>query len=69
MLQRSSGGSYPAITALELRNISIPIPNKDVQAEIVKDIKGFIEKAEQFKAEATAEFESAKMKIETLIIQ
>ena len=69
MLQRSSGGSYPAITALELRNLSIPIPNKDIQEKIVNDIKNFIEKAELLKTEATAEFGRAKMKIENLIIK
>ena len=68
MLQRSSGGSYPAITALELRNISIPIPNKDIQEEIVKVIKGFVEKAEILKEDANVEFEKAKLEIETLII-
>jgi len=36
MLQRSSGGNYPAITAEELKNIIIPLPPLSVQNEIVK---------------------------------
>lgn len=68
MLQRSSGGSYPAITAEELKNIYIPIPSKEIQQEIVKDIKAYIEKAEQLKEEAKTEFENAKKEIENLIL-
>lgn len=68
MLQRSSGGSYPAITAEELKNIYIPIPDKDIQQEIVNDIKAFIIQAEQLKEEAKAEFEKAKQEIEALIL-
>lgn len=68
MLQRSSGGSYPAITAEELKNIYIPIPDKDIQQEIVKDIKAFIQQAEYLKEEAKAEFEKAKQEIEKLIL-
>lgn len=69
MLQRSSGGSYPAITAEELKNIYIPIPHKDIQQEIVNDIKAFIIQAEQLKDEAKAEFEKAKQEIEKLILE
>ncbi len=68
MLQRSSGGSYPAITAEELRNIYIPIPDKAIQQEVVNDIKAFIEKAEQLKADAKTDFENAKQEIEALIL-
>ena len=69
MLQRSSGGSYPAITAEELKNIYIPIPDKDIQKEIVNDIKAFIIQAEQLKEEAKNEFEKAKQEIEKLILE
>ncbi len=68
MLQRSSGGSYPAITAEELKNIYLPIPAKAIQQEIVNDIKAFIIQAEQLKEEAKAEFEKAKQEIEALIL-
>lgn len=68
MLQRSSGGSYPAITAEELKNIYIPIPDKKIQQTIVDDIKAFIDRAEALKEEANAEFENAKQEIESLIL-
>jgi restriction endonuclease S subunit len=68
MLQRSSGGSYPAITAEELKNIYIPIPDKIIQQEIVNHIKAFIQQAEQLKEDAKAEFEKAKQEIEALIL-
>jgi len=35
MLQRSSGGNYPAITEEELKKIQIPLPSVKVQNEIV----------------------------------
>lgn len=69
MLQRSSGGSYPAITAEELKNIYLPIPDKEIQQEIVKDIKAFIQQAEILKTDAKLEFEKAKQEIEKMIIQ
>ena len=68
MLQRSSGGNYPAITAEELKNIYIPIPDKLIQQEIVNDIKVFIDNAEQLKTDAKTDFEKAKHKIEALIV-
>lgn len=68
MLQRSSGGSYPAITAEELRNIYIPIPDREIQQEIVNDIKAFILQAQQLKNEAQAEFIKTKQEIETMLM-
>lgn len=68
MLQRSSGGSYPAITTEELKKIYIPIPTTEVQQQIVTDIKAFVDKAEALKAEAKADLEKAKHEIETLIL-
>ncbi len=39
MLQRSSGGNYPAITSNELKKIIIPIPPIEIQQKIIKEIK------------------------------
>jgi len=36
MLQKSSGGNYPAITTEELKQIIIPIPSKQTQAKIIQ---------------------------------
>ncbi len=68
MLQRSSGGSYPAITTEELKKVYIPIPTPEVQQQMVTDIKAFVDKAEALKAEAKADLEKAKREIETLIL-
>lgn len=68
MLQRSSGGSYPAITTEELKKIYIPVPTPEVQQQIVTDIKAFVDRAEALKAEAKADLEKAKQEIETLIL-
>lgn len=68
MLQRSSGGSYPAITTEELKRVYIPIPSPKVQEQIVADIKAFIDKAEVLKAEAKQDLEKAKQEIEALIL-
>ena len=34
--QRSSGGNYPAITQEELSNVTVPVPSKETQENIVK---------------------------------
>jgi type I restriction enzyme S subunit len=68
MLQRSSGGSYPAITSEELKKLLIPIPAINIQEIVIKDIKAFIEKAEELKAEAQIELQKAKQEIEALIL-
>jgi type I restriction enzyme, S subunit len=39
LLQRSSGGNYPAITGPELDKILIPLPLMDIQREMVKEMQ------------------------------
>ncbi len=39
MLQRSSGGNYPAITEDEIKNIYIPLPSYEKQILMVQDIE------------------------------
>ena len=39
MLQRSSGGNYPAITTQELKKIIIPIPSISIQNKIIETIE------------------------------
>ncbi|MBU0477517.1 restriction endonuclease subunit S [bacterium] len=36
MLQRSSGGNYPAITSEELKRVIVPVPSKEIQNKIVQ---------------------------------
>lgn len=47
MLQRSSGGNYPAITAEELKKLILPIPPTSVQEEIVKIMQSAYEQRKQ----------------------
>ncbi len=66
MLQRSSGGNYPAITEPELKHILIPIPSKKTQEAIASELsrrraeaRGLSESAESEWQEAKAKFEKA----------
>ena len=52
MEQRSSGGNYPAITQEELSKINIPIPPKEIQAEIVAKMDAAYATKKQKEAEA-----------------
>lgn len=45
MLQRSSGGNYPAITTEELKNLKIPLPPLEIQQQIAEKMdNAFAEK-------------------------
>lgn len=60
MLQRASGGNYPAITESELAKILIPIPDKAVQKVITTEARRRHEKARRLRAEAEAGWQAAK---------
>lgn len=68
MLQRSSGGNYPAITETELRRIVLPTPSPKVQSKIVAEIRQRQGKAKQLRAEGAQELEQAKQEIERIIL-
>lgn len=52
MLQRSSGGNYPAITSEELKKILVPVPNIEKQHLIVKIMQSAYDKKKQKEKEA-----------------
>ncbi len=54
MLQRSSGGNYPAITEPELKRITVPLTNENVQKRIVSEIANRKEQVQRIRAEAAA---------------
>ena len=54
MLQRSSGGNYPAITEPELKQITVPLTNENVQKRIVSEIANRKEQVQRIRAEAAA---------------
>ena len=64
MLQRSSGGNYPAITAEELKKIVIPIPDIKTQRQICIEANRRKEMANKLRIEAEQEWAEAKAQFE-----
>ncbi len=60
MLQRASGGNYPAITEAELAKITVPIPNKNIQEYIASEVIRRREESRRLRAEAEAGWQEAK---------
>lgn len=60
MLQRASGGNYPAITEPELAKVLIPVPDKDIQKTIATEAHRRREEARRLRAEGEAGWEKAK---------
>lgn len=68
MMQRSSGGNYPAITIQELGNIVIPIPEKKIQQAIVDELQTRRMQARRLREEAAREWEAAKQHFEEKLL-
>ena len=68
MLQRSSGGNYPAITTDQLMQILIPIPSPNRQEEIVKELSCRNAKVLRLREEAAKEWEAAKTQFEEQLL-
>ena len=64
MLQRSSGGNYPAITSDELKKIVIPIPEISVQQEICVEATRRKQEADRLRKEAEQEWQKARKQFE-----
>ena len=64
MLQRSSGGNYPAITSDELKKIIIPIPDISVQQVICTEATKRKKEADKLRTEAEQEWQMAKEQFE-----
>ena len=60
MLQRASGGNYPAITEPELAKVLIPVPKMDAQETIAIEARRRREEARRLRAEAEAGWQAAK---------
>jgi hypothetical protein len=60
MLQRASGGNYPAITEVELARVLVPVPAPDVQETIAAEVRRRRDEARRLRAEAEAEWQAAK---------
>lgn len=68
MLQRASGGNYPAITEPELAKVLIPVPDKDVQETIAAEARHRREDARRLRAEAEAGWQAAKRLFEEQLL-
>lgn len=66
--QRSSGGSYPAITEEQLLKIIIPHPGIKHQEQIVRNLNKIQTDARELRRKASVELEEAKKAIETMIL-
>ncbi len=60
MLQRASGGNYPAITEQELAKVLLPLPKPAVQETIAAEARRRREEARRLRAEAEAGWQAAK---------
>ena len=68
MLQRSSGGNYPAITTDQLMRILIPIPLPKIQEQIAEEALRLRSEATRLRQEADAIEEQAKQKVEQILL-
>ncbi len=68
MLQRASGGNYPAITEPELRKVLVPKPKPAMQEKIAAEVHRRRNKARQLRAEAEAGWQKAKLWFEAQLL-
>ena len=68
MLQRSSGGNYPAITEHELGNIMVPVPAPDVQERIATEAQRRRRQAAKLRSEADAKWHASKARFEAQLL-
>ncbi len=68
MLQRSSGGNYPAITEDELAKVFVPAPDLPMQVIIAAEVHRRRADARRLHAEAEAEWQKAKERFERQLL-
>lgn len=61
MLQRASGGNYPAITEPELAKILVPVPSPEIQAAIASEVNSRRDSAHRLRDEAASQWRAAKL--------
>lgn len=64
MIQRASGGNYPAITEAELGKVLIPVPQMDVQEIIASEVRLRSDEARRLREAAESDWQSAKRRFE-----
>jgi len=68
MLQRASGGNYPAITEPELAKVLIPVPTMDIQNTIAAEARRRRDEARRLRAEADSGWQAAKLWFEEQLL-
>ena len=68
MLQRASGGNYPAILESELAKLLVPVPNKEVQIRIAAEVQRRQDESRHLRAEAEASWQDAKHWFESQLL-
>ena len=68
MLQRASGGNYPAITESELEKILVPVPDSITQDYIAAEVRQRQDAARQLRGEAEAGWVAAKGRFEAALL-
>lgn len=68
MLQRASGGNYPAITEAELAKVLVPVPDQSVQLRIANEAKKRLETAMNLRQEADQLWQRAKADFEAALL-
>jgi restriction endonuclease S subunit len=69
MLRRASGGNYPAITQDELANVLIPVPAKQLQKAILKEIMRRSDAADRLESHAEAIWREARTRFEQQLLK
>lgn len=68
LVRYASGAVMPSISSVELKNIKIPLPDKNIQDKIANYILEAIKTAKTLKEEANRELEDAKQKVEKILL-
>ena len=68
MIQRASGGNYPAITETELGNITIPVPSMETQEDIATEVQYRHLQARILREEAESGWQAAKQWFEEQLL-
>ena len=68
MIQRASGGNYPAITETELGNITVPVPSLETQDVIAAEVRNRHQQARRLREEVESGWQAAKQWFEEQLI-
>ena len=68
LVRHASGAVMPSISNIELKNIKIPFPSKDIQNKVANYVLETIREAKSLQKEANSELERAKQEVEKILL-